>query len=227
MQRILEGLPCVECQMDETVVYGGNQAEYDERLEAVLLRLQKEKVTSNCQKCEFSKASVRFLGQLVGKDGIRPDPSKVSAVKHRAKPTDIHELWRFLGILNQSSKYIPNLAELTHPLRQLLSKTNALVWGPKLLIQSKTLHWALHQHSQSMIFPLRPSSQLMRRRIDWVRSWPKNKVMVRTLLRRTRYLEHRLPSRMMSKITVLRKRLVFTFNMYLPPYRPQTHSLSE
>ena len=47
-----------------------------------------------------------------------------------AEPTDIHELRRFLGMVNQSGKYIPNLAELTHPLRELLSKKNAWVWGP-------------------------------------------------------------------------------------------------
>ena len=43
----------------------------------------------------------------------------------------MHELQRFLGkMVIQSGKYIPNLAELTHPLRGLLSKRNAWVWGP-------------------------------------------------------------------------------------------------
>ena len=130
MQRILEDLPGVECQMDDIIVYGANQAEHDERLEAVLTRLQQAKVTLNGEKCEFSKDTVKFLGQLVGKDGIRPDPSKVSAVRHMTKPTDIHELRRFLGMVNQSGKYIPRLAELTLPLRELLSKKNAWVWGP-------------------------------------------------------------------------------------------------
>ena len=130
MQRILEGLPGVECQTDDIIVYGANQAEHNERLEAVLIRLQEANVTLNGEKCEFSKATVKFLGQLVGKEGIRADPGKVFAVKHMAEPTDIHELRRFLGMVNQSGKYIPNLAELTHPFRELLSKRNAWVWGP-------------------------------------------------------------------------------------------------
>ena len=37
MQRILDGLPGVECQMDDIIVYGANQAEHDKRLEAVLV----------------------------------------------------------------------------------------------------------------------------------------------------------------------------------------------
>lgn len=39
MKRILEDLPGVESQMDDIIVYGANQAEHDERLEAVLTRL--------------------------------------------------------------------------------------------------------------------------------------------------------------------------------------------
>ena len=113
--------------MDDIIVYGSNQAEHDKRLQAVLIRLQEANITLNWEKCEFSKANVKFLGQLVDKEEIRADPSKVSAVKHMAEPTDIHELRRFLGMVNQSGKYIPNLAELTHPLRELLSKKNAWV----------------------------------------------------------------------------------------------------
>lgn len=77
MQRILEGLPDVGCQMGDIIVHGANQAEHDNRLEAVLTRLQDAKVTLNCDKCEFSRTTVRFLGQMVGKDGIRAGPIKL------------------------------------------------------------------------------------------------------------------------------------------------------
>ena len=116
--------------MDDIIVYGVNQAEHDERLEAVLIRLQEASVTLNGEKCEFSKATIKFLRQLACKEGVSADPGKVSAVKHIAEPTNIHELRQFLGMVNQSGKYILNLAELTHPLRVLLSKRNAWVWGP-------------------------------------------------------------------------------------------------
>ena len=106
-------------------MYGANQAEHKEGLEAVLVRLQEATVTLNPEKCELSKETVRFLGQLVGKNGIRADPSKIAAVKYLAERTDVHELRRFLGMVNQSGKYIPNLAELSHPLCELLSKKNA------------------------------------------------------------------------------------------------------
>ena len=44
-------------------------------------------------------------------------------------PTNMTELRRFLGMLNQLSKFAPNLADKTEPLRDLLIKTNTWIWG--------------------------------------------------------------------------------------------------
>ena len=66
--------------MDDIIVYGANQAEHDERLEALLTRLQRARVLLNWKKCEFSKDTVKFLGQMFGKDGIRADRSRVPAI---------------------------------------------------------------------------------------------------------------------------------------------------
>lgn len=45
-------------------------------------------------------------------------------------PTNVSELRRFMGMVNQLGKFTSNLAELTQPLRQLLSKKSAWLWGP-------------------------------------------------------------------------------------------------
>ncbi|XP_028514411.1 uncharacterized protein K02A2.6 [Exaiptasia diaphana] len=129
MQRILEGLPGVVCQVDDMLVHGKDKTEHGERLNAVLTRLQDAKVTLNADKCQFECDNVKFLGHIVGKDGIRIDPSKVEAIKEMAEPSDVSDLRRFLGMVNQVGKYIPNLADLTKPLRELLVKENAWVWN--------------------------------------------------------------------------------------------------
>ena len=43
-------------------------------------------------------------------------------------PKDVTELRRFLGMVNQLGKFTPRLAELTHPLRELLGKRNLWRW---------------------------------------------------------------------------------------------------
>ena len=48
---------------------GRFQEERDHRLEAVLRRLQEVGLTLNEKKCEFSRPSVKFLGQIVDQSG--------------------------------------------------------------------------------------------------------------------------------------------------------------
>ena len=45
-------------------------------------------------------------------------------------PTSLSELRRFLGMASQLGKFTPNLAELTQPLRELLSKSRTWTWRP-------------------------------------------------------------------------------------------------
>ena len=52
--------------------------EHDTRLYAVLRRLEEAEVTLDPVKCVFSRRNVKFLGQLIDKDDIRPDSEKVT-----------------------------------------------------------------------------------------------------------------------------------------------------
>ena len=115
--------------IDDVLIHGKTPQEHDQRLVAVLTRLRKANVTLNKDKCEFSKHSIRFLGQIIDSSGIRPDPEKVKAIQAMKEPENITELRRFLGMTTQLSKFTPNLAETTKPLRDLLSTKNMWVWG--------------------------------------------------------------------------------------------------
>ena len=58
-----------------------------------------------------------------------PDPAKVSAILQVPEPTNIGDVRRFLGMVNQLSKFSPNVADKTQPLRDVLSKRNMWIWG--------------------------------------------------------------------------------------------------
>ena len=131
MSSILAGLDRVVCLIDDILVFGRSQSEYDIRLQYTLERIQNSGVTLNYEKCVLSQNSVKFLGQIVDQNGIKPDPEKVNAVACMAEPTNVSEIRRFLGMVNQHSKFSLKLAELTNPLRDLLSKKNQWMWGQK------------------------------------------------------------------------------------------------
>lgn len=129
MATILEGLDGIVCQMDDILIYGATQEEHDSRVQATLERIQRSGVTLNGEKCEFSKRSVKFLGQVIESSGIKSDPDKVSAILRMREPRNVGEVRRFLGMTNQLGKFSPRLAEMTKPIRDLLSKKNAWIWG--------------------------------------------------------------------------------------------------
>ena len=130
MSRILEGLEGVLCLMDDVLVFGRDKEEHRRRLMAVLKKIEAAGVTLNPNKCEFGKTQLKFLGHLIDENGIRADPDKTSAIVKMEPPTNISELRRFMGMVNQHGKFSQNLADLTQPLRQLLSKKSTWLWGP-------------------------------------------------------------------------------------------------
>ena len=71
---------------------------------------------------------VQYLGQVIDSDGIRKDPVKVKAITELPEPKDVPDIRRFLGMVNQQNKFLPNLAELTKPIRDLLKKDTEWIW---------------------------------------------------------------------------------------------------
>jgi hypothetical protein len=125
MCRLLEGLDGTMCLIDDILIFGKDQAEHDQRLEAVLQRLRDAHVTLN-DKCEFSKQELKYVGHIISADGIRPDPEKI-IIKMR-EPRDVTEVRCFLGMINQLAKFSSTLAELSAPLRELLHKDTLWTW---------------------------------------------------------------------------------------------------
>ena len=127
MNAILSGLEGVLCWMDDVLVFGRDQEEHDKRLRTALQHLESAGVTLNPKKCEFSKGSLKFLGHIINKKGISADPEKVHAITELPPPTNISELRRVMGMINQLGKFLPNRAEMTRPMTALLSPKNSWI----------------------------------------------------------------------------------------------------
>ncbi|XP_033733605.1 uncharacterized protein K02A2.6-like [Pecten maximus] len=128
MQALLTGLPGALCQMDDILIFGETQEEHDVRLQIVLRRLVEAGITLNSDKCQFSKDRIIFVGHVIDASGIQPDPKKVEAIVNFQAPTNVPELRRFLGMVNQIGRFTPNLAEHSKPIRDLLQKESSWIW---------------------------------------------------------------------------------------------------
>ena len=114
--------------MDDILVYGETREEHDKRLRQVLQHLSDMGMTLNAAKFSFAQTAVKFLGQVINHQGIHPDPHKVEAIVCFTTAACVGDIHQFLGMANQLSKFSPNFADITQPLRGLLAKDRAWVW---------------------------------------------------------------------------------------------------
>ena len=129
MSCILAGLEGVVCLIDDVLIFAKDTKEHQTRLSATLTRIRDAGVTLNQEKCEFFRNEINFLGHVIDAAGIRADPAKTLAIANLRPPEDTSELRRFLGMVNQLSKFSKNLTELSHPLRVLLKKGQVWQWN--------------------------------------------------------------------------------------------------
>lgn len=85
-------------------------------------------LTLNSEKCQFGIQEVVFLGDVVSKEGIKPDPSLLDTILNLEAPTNKKAVQRMIGVINYFGKYIPRLSEHTANLRRLLHECVLFEW---------------------------------------------------------------------------------------------------
>lgn len=76
----------------------------------------------NMKKFQYRINSVKFLGHVISETGISCDPNRMKAILELENPKTKKDLQKLLGMVNYIRGYLPNLAECSAPLRELLKK---------------------------------------------------------------------------------------------------------
>ena len=116
---------------DDISISGKTRSEHNNRLEAVLSKLQNSGLKVKVEKCKFLKNSIEYLGHLLNKNGIHSTEKHIEAIKNFSVPISLSELKSFLGMVTYYIKYIPNSAELLEPLYKLTRKEEDFIWSNK------------------------------------------------------------------------------------------------
>ena len=126
--QTLSGLEGVNSIFDDIIVHGRSDDDLDARLEALLERLEQKGLTLNLEKCQFNMTHVDFMGMVLSDHGVGLHESKVKAVLEFRQPKTVSEVKSFLGLVNFSGRFIPNLASIAEPLRKLTRKGVPFIW---------------------------------------------------------------------------------------------------
>jgi hypothetical protein len=64
---------------------------------------------------------VKYVGHIVSKDWIEPDPDKIAKVKNWPVPTNPYEVRQFLGFAGYYRKFIKDFAKIARPLIDVMA----------------------------------------------------------------------------------------------------------
>ena len=70
----------VMCYVDYVVIATPTLEDHIERLDEVFAYMKRSGLKCKPSKCEILKDSIKYLGRMVDRHGIRPDPDAVEAV---------------------------------------------------------------------------------------------------------------------------------------------------
>ena len=90
--------------------------------------LKNNNLYANPSKCEFALEEIDYLGYLVSKKGISPNPDKVAAIANWPKLKNTRDVQSFLGLANYYRKFIKDFSKLAIPLTKLLQKNIQFEW---------------------------------------------------------------------------------------------------
>jgi hypothetical protein len=82
-------------------------------------------------KCVFATDTVEYLGHLVTKDGVKPDPRKVQAIREYPTPRTVRDVRAFIGLAGYYRRHVQNFAKIAKPLTNLTRKNVPFEWGPE------------------------------------------------------------------------------------------------
>ena len=130
IQNVLSGIPGAK-NISDDIIYGKTQEQHDTALRAVLERLRENNLTLNKDKCEYNQKKLDFYGYTFSSEGISADPKKIESIQKSSNPANANELRSLLGLVNYVSRFIPDYATVTAPLRELTKKNTKWEWCDK------------------------------------------------------------------------------------------------
>ena len=86
------------------------------------------------------------MGHVISKEGLKPDPEKVSAIKNMPKPAFKAEVQTLLGFINYLSEFLPKLSDVSAPLRELTVSQSKFTWAKQHDEAFATIQHLVIQH---------------------------------------------------------------------------------
>ena len=108
------------CYVDDVVIATPTLEDHIDRLDEVFGCMKRAGLKCKPSKCEILRDSIKYLGRMVDRHGVRPDPEAVEAVLTWKAPRTDTQLMSFLGFANYYREFIKGYADKVYPMQKLM-----------------------------------------------------------------------------------------------------------
>ena len=114
--------------IDNILCYSQDWESHMTHLRLILQRVLDSGLRLRAEKCKFAQTKLSYLGMILTKDSIEPDPEKLEIIKNASPPKSAKMLKSFLGLTGFYRMYIRGYSNLIAPFRNLLKKNVSFEW---------------------------------------------------------------------------------------------------
>lgn len=127
MDRCLGNLKwqCALVYIDDCIIFSKSIEQHFADLEKVLNVFEENDIHLKAKKSAFFRSSISFLGHVIDKDGVRPDPKKVECIV-KAKPITKKQIQSWVSMAGYYRRHVPNFAKKVQPLYDLIKSKSRI-----------------------------------------------------------------------------------------------------
>ena len=114
--------------LDDINIFSNTFDEHLEYLRKIFNKLRQANLKLQPEKCFFIKKELAFLGHIISKEGIKPDPAKIDKVQQYPVPKNLTQIRAFLGLASYYRRFIKDFLSIAKPLNYLLKKDIPYIW---------------------------------------------------------------------------------------------------
>lgn len=114
--------------MDDILILATIPEELVDKTIRVLKILVKHDLFVKPEKCKFEKQEVEFLGIIIKPGTLNMAKDKLQGILNWPTPKNVKQICQFLGFCNFYRRFIPNFADISHPLNKLTHISQSWNW---------------------------------------------------------------------------------------------------